>query len=306
MIFLTCQSAPYFQSTAHFVIINYMKLYAISDLHLGQKTNLYALTQLPHYPEDWLIVAGDVGESEDHFHVAFTLLTERFAKVLWTPGNHDLWTLPSEANSKNGTAARGDAKYRRLVEICRNYNVLTPEDPYVLWPASVQPLRLTPIFLLYDYSFRPDHVAEDEVLDWAAEENTICADEALLHPDPYPTRQAWSAERYRYTEQRLMQLSRAESLVLINHYPLRSDPLSRLKRIPRFTPWCGTKLTHNWHVRFNTEVVVYGHLHIRATDTIDNVRFEEVSLGYANQWNHDVGMASYLRQILPAPTRPNH
>ena len=282
-----------------------MKLYAISDIHLGQKTNLYALTQLPHYPDDWLIVAGDVGESEDHFHVALSLLTERFAKVLWTPGNHDLWTLPSEAKSTTRSAPRGDAKYRRLVEICRNYNVLTPEDPYILWPDPDEPFRLAPIFLLYDYSFRPDHVAEEDVLEWAAEQNTICADEALLHPDPYPTRQAWCAERYRYTENRLMQLSGTEPLIFISHFPLRSEPLARLRRIPRFTPWCGTKRTHDWHNRFNAEVAIYGHLHIRATDTIDNTRFEEVSLGYASQWNQDVGIASYLRQILPAPTSSN-
>lgn len=278
-----------------------MKLYAISDLHLGQKTNLYALTQLPHYPDDWLIVAGDVGESEDHFHVAFTLLTERFAKVFWTPGNHDLWTLPSEAKTTTGKAPRGDAKYRRLVEICRNYNVLTPEDPYILWPDPERPFRLAPIFLLYDYSFRPNHIAEEDVLDWAAEQDTICADEALLHPDPYPTRQAWCDERCRYTEERLTDVAGNEPLILINHYPLRSEPLARLRRIPRFTPWCGTQRTHDWHQRFNAEIVIYGHLHIRATDLIDNVRFEEVSLGYAKQWNQEVGMAGYLRQILSTP-----
>lgn len=280
-------------------MIRNMKLYAISDLHLGQKTNLYALTQLPHYPEDWLIVAGDIGESEDHFHVACSLLTERFARVLWTPGNHDLWTLPSEAPSNRGTAPRGDSKYRRLVEICRNYNVITPEDPYILWPDPAQPYRLVPTFLLYDYSFRPDHIAEEDVLDWAAEENTICADEALLHPDPYPTRQAWCDERYRYTEQRLTTIAGKEPLILINHFPLRSEPLKRLRRIPRFTPWCGTRRTHDWHQRFNAEIVVYGHLHIRATDMIDQTRFEEVSLGYARQWNQGVGIAGYLRQILP-------
>lgn len=275
-----------------------MKLYAISDLHLGQKTNLYALTQLPHYPDDWLIVAGDIGESTDHFHVAYSLLSERFARVLWTPGNHDLWTMPSQ--ERNGDKPpRGDRKYRELVEICRNYNVLTPEDPYVTWPDPEHPYLLAPIFLLYDYSFRPDDVAEEDVIAWAAEQDTVCADEALLHPDPYATRQAWCDARYQYTEQRLTAAAGKSPTILINHFPLRSEPLKRLRRIPRFTPWCGTKRTHDWHQRFNAHAVVYGHLHIRVTDVIDGVRFEEVSLGYARQWNQEIGMQGYLRQILP-------
>lgn len=276
-----------------------MKLYAISDLHLGQKTNLYALTQLPHYPDDWLIVAGDIGESEDLHHVGCALLSERFARVLWTPGNHDLWTMPSKDKQVDKPQPRGDKKYRQLVEICRNYNVLTPEDPYVTFPDPVQPYLLAPIFTFYDYSFRPDDVAEADVIDWAAEQDTVCADEALLHPDPYESKQAWCDARLQYTEQRLIAAAGEHPTILISHYPLRSEPLKRLRRIPRFTPWCGTKRTHDWHQRFNAYAVIYGHLHIRAADVIDGVRFEEVSLGYARQWNQSIGMQGYLRQILP-------
>ncbi|MCB0127306.1 MAG: metallophosphoesterase, partial [Caldilineaceae bacterium] len=73
-----------------------MNLYAISDLHLGYSVNRQALAQLPAYPNDWLIVAGDVGETEAQFVDALQLLTSRFAQVLWVPGNHDLWTLPND------------------------------------------------------------------------------------------------------------------------------------------------------------------------------------------------------------------
>ena len=90
-----------------------MQLYAISDLHLAYKENREALAALPPHREDWLIVAGDVGETEAHLRFALTILTERFAQVLWTPGNHDLWTIPA-----NGHELRGEAKYRQLVAIC--------------------------------------------------------------------------------------------------------------------------------------------------------------------------------------------
>ena len=99
-------------------------------------------------------------------------------------------------------------------------------------------------------------------------------------------------------ERRLEEASGRGKLVLINHFPLRQD-LVRLFHIPRFSIWCGTRLTEDWHVRFPVSVVVSGHLHIRSTDWRDGVRFEEVSLGYPRHWRQNRGMDSYLREVLP-------
>lgn len=272
-----------------------MKLYAISDLHLGHGHNRQALAQLPAYPDDWLIIAGDTGETEAHLIEALERLTQRFARLLWTPGNHDLWTLPNDPSP-----LRGVAKYQRLVQICRDFGVLTPEDPYVTWPGSATPYVLAPLFLLYDYSFRPAHVAAAQALAWAEEANTVCVDEVVLHPDPYPTRAAWCEARCRHTEQRLAAVANQGQLILINHFPLRYD-LAVLPRIPRFTLWCGTTITEQWHTRFPVAAMVYGHLHIRNTQWRDGVRCEEVSLGYPQQWEAERGVAGYLREILPGP-----
>jgi hypothetical protein len=275
-----------------------MKLYAISDLHLRSEVNRRALEALPPHPNDWLILAGDVGETEEHLQIALSILTRRFQRVLWVPGNHDLWTLPSE-----GSSLRGDAKYRQLVSICRYYGVLTPEDPYLLWPGEGPAHLLAPLFVLYDYSFRPDYIPPDKAVEWAAESGVICADEVLLHPDPYSSLPAWCAARCRYTEERLRAAPSGARLVLINHFPLHQD-LVRLRWIPRFTVWCGTRRTEDWLTRFPVSVAVYGHLHIRGTYFGGGVRFEEVSLGYYRDWDHERGLERYLRQILPEPTAP--
>lgn len=273
------------------------KLYAISDLHLGHPLNRQALEDLPYYPLDWLILAGDVGETVDHLHFALSILTRRFAQVIWVPGNHDLWTIPTARTASD--ALRGEEKYQALVSICRSYGVLTPEDPYVQWNGVGGPLLLAPLFLLYDYSFRPADVSEEKAVEWAMETNVVCSDEYLLHPDPYPSRGAWCEARCLYTEQRLQSLDPTMPLILINHFPLRENLLRRMIKIPRFSLWCGTRRTENWHTRFPTTMVVYGHLHIRATDIIDEVRFEEVSLGYPRQWDVSRGAQGYLRQLLP-------
>jgi 3',5'-cyclic AMP phosphodiesterase CpdA len=279
-----------------------MKLYAISDLHLGHTINRSAVEALAPHPEDWLILAGDIGEREDDLHFALSRLTRRFAQLVWAPGNHDLWTLPSDS-----PALRGEAKYHRLVAICRSYGVLTPEDPYVLWSGEGPSCLIAPLFLLYDYSFRPDEIPANHALAWAEETGIVCTDEMLLHPDPYPSRPEWCAARCRDTEQRLHAIPAQTPLVLINHFPLRYD-LVQLPWIPRFSLWCGTRRTETWHTRFTVRVVVYGHLHRRGTQWRDGVRFEEVSFGYPRDWQAERGLQPYMREILPGPTGvpPDH
>ncbi len=269
-----------------------MKLFAISDLHVGFPDNREALSRLRRRPEDWLILAGDLGETEDHLRFVIDTLGPRFAKLLWVPGNHELWTPPEPAR-----APRGEERYQRLVEICRASGVLTPEDPYPIWQGEGGEHLIVPLFLLYDYSFRPSHVPEEAALEWAAESGVICADEMWLKPDPHPSRKAWCDARLALSLGRLEEAPELPT-VLINHFPLREE-LVRLRRIPRFSLWCGTRRTHDWHRRFRASVVVYGHLHTPSTDIIEGTRFEEVSFGYPKQRWLGNDIERYLRQILP-------
>jgi 3',5'-cyclic AMP phosphodiesterase CpdA len=272
-----------------------MKLWAISDVHVGHPKNREALAELPSYGDDWLIVAGDVGETEAHLDFTLSVLSQRFAQLLWVPGNHELWTVPGRDGD-----ARGEAKYQRLVEVCRRHRTLTPEDPYPLWTGEGGPHVIAPLFVLYDYSFRPDTVTEQGAVAWAEEAGLVCTDEHLLHPDPHPSIPAWCAARVAYTEARLDALDRGTPLVLVNHFPL-DERLAQFRLIPRFSIWCGTKKTHGWHLRWPVTTVVYGHTHRRRTDWFDGVRFEEVSLGYPRDWSPEESVQSYLRPIFPPP-----
>ncbi len=267
-----------------------MKIYALSDLHVGLEANRKTVSDLPAHPGDWLILAGDLGETEAHLRFVLQTVLPRYAKVVWVPGNHELWTSEEPKLS-------GQHKYERLVEVCQQLGVLTPEDPWPTLPGTE--IVLAPMFLLYDYSFCPDGMAPEEAIAWAAEGGIVCADERRLLPDPYPTRQDWCAARIEQTRARLERIPETHKTLLINHWPLRLD-LCRLFRIPRFTPWCGTRETEGWHLLYRAEAVISGHLHMRATDWRDGVRFEEVSLGYPRQYDEQRGAPGYLRQIWPA------
>jgi len=272
-----------------------MRLFALADLHVNHAANRETLAAIPPHPDDWLILGGDLGETEAHLLWVLQLLLPRWKQLIWVPGNHELWTPPKEQDG-----LRGDHRYRRFVAICQHLGVLTPEDPYVEWPGEGPQRFLCPLFTLYDYSFAPAGLTPQEAVQWAREEGIVAMDERLLHPDPYPTRAAWCAARVHETHARLSQLPETARTVLINHWPLRQD-LVRLYRIPRYAPWCGTQLTRDWHRTFRADVVVSGHLHMRATDWREGTRFEEVSLGYPRHWSDETGASGYLREILPGP-----
>lgn len=271
-------------------------VWAISDLHVGHKDNRDVLESLrPVSEHDWLLVVGDVADRAEDLEWALTVLTDRFRRVVWVPGNHELWT------SQRGAAAglRGLARYEHLVELCRRLGVLTPEDPYPVWSGEGGPVTVAPLFLLYDYTFRPEGTTtKDEALDYARSTGVVCSDEFLLHPDPYPGCEAWCRERVSQTVGRLAALD--TPTVLVNHFPLVREP-TRVLRHPEFAQWCGTELTADWHVRFRAVAAVYGHLHIPRTTHYDGVRFEEVSLGYPREWKRRTTEPGLLRQILPAP-----
>ncbi|MCX5193011.1 metallophosphoesterase [Streptomyces sp. NBC_00249] len=276
------------------------RLLAVSDLHVGMAENRPIVESLrPSGDQDWLIVAGDVAERLDDVEWALGLLAERFAHVVWTPGNHELWTP-----AKDPVQLRGRARYERLVESCRRLGVSTPEDPFRVWRGPGGPVAVAPLFLLYDYTFRVEGTAtKEESLARAREAGIVCTDEYMLHPDPYPSREDWCRARVAEAERRLAAHDRSVPLVLVGHWPLVREPTSVLWH-PQFAQWCGTELTADWHRRFNVAAVVYGHLHVPRTTWYDGVRFEEVSIGYPREWRRRGHPRGLLREILPYATRP--
>lgn len=273
---------------------------AVSDIHVGHRGNR-PITEGIHAdsPEDWLIVAGDVSEKTDDIRWALSLLRSRFEKVIWVPGNHELWTT-----AKDPVQIHGAPRYDYLVNLCREIDVITPEDPYPVWEDINGPVTLVPMFLLYDYSFLPEGAkTKAEGLAIARERNVVATDEFLLSCEPFATRDAWCHSRVAQTQRRLDELHPDMPLVLINHFPLVRQPTEVLF-YPEFSLWCGTELTADWHTKYNVLCSVYGHLHIPRTTTYDGVRFEEVSIGYPREWQRRGLPEKLLRQILPVPEYP--
>nr|WP_246753803.1 metallophosphoesterase [Jiella flava] len=273
-------------------------MFAVADLHLGFPANREALAEIAPRPDDWLILAGDVGETQRHLQIAFESLAPKFRQLVWVPGNHELWAVAGRDDPADTPPLRGEERYRAFVALCREYGVLTPEDPYPLIAVDGRAARLVPMFLLYDYSFRPPDIAIEDALAWARETGVRCADEQFLSPHPHESRSDWCRQRCEETKARLLALGEEDApRILVNHWPLREE-LAKPPRIPRFSLWCGTQATQDWHRRFKASVVVSGHLHMPSSRTVDGVRFEEVSFGYPKQWRGRRAPDAALRQIV--------
>ena len=213
--------------------------------------------------------------------------------MIWVPGNHELWTTPNDE-----VQLRGEARYQKLVDVCRALGVVTSEGPYPRWQTATGPVVIAPPFVLYDYTFRPAGTfTKEEALSVAVSAGVVCTDEYFLHPDPYPTREDWCRARLAYTRNRLACLNGVPT-VLVNHWPLHREP-TQVLRHPEFGLWCGTDQTARWHIEYNAKVVVYGHLHIPRTIELSGVRFEEVSVGYPREWKARRARSDWLREVLP-------
>ena len=66
-------------------------------------------------------------------------------------------------------------------------------------------MTIVPLFQLYDHSWLPPGTkTKKESLEYAHRTGVVCTDEMILHPDPYPDRESWCADRVKESERRLV------------------------------------------------------------------------------------------------------
>ena len=162
-------------------------LWAVSDLHTGHTGNKPVTIAAP-------VVARRLADRRrrrrrrtDEIRWALDLLRKRFAKVIWVPGNHELWTTNNDPMQ-----VFGRARYDYLVDMCDEMGVVTPEHPFPVWTDQGGPATIVPMFLFYDYTFLPEGAAtKAEGLAIARERNVVATDEFVLSNEPYATKEAW-------------------------------------------------------------------------------------------------------------------
>mmetsp|Transcript_6521 Transcript_6521/g.15027 ORF Transcript_6521/g.15027 Transcript_6521/m.15027 type:complete len:363 (-) Transcript_6521:111-1199(-) len=126
-------------------------IYATSDIHTDKRENMDVVRAWPVRPHGVLLLAGDVSNDLAIVRTTLELLIERFRKVFYCPGNHDLWLHP-----KDGCKDSVE-KFRKLEKLCEELGVHTQ-------PTWVDGVLIAPILSWYHAGFDAEPDISDDSL----------------------------------------------------------------------------------------------------------------------------------------------
>ena len=120
-----------------------MRILAVSDLHTDLRKNWQVIQQLSDttHRDDVLIIAGDIASHIEIIVRTLALLLEKFRKVFYVPGNHELWVRNKQYNSLD--------KFFQVLTICDKLGIQTK-------PARIENIWIVPLFSWYSSDFGQD------------------------------------------------------------------------------------------------------------------------------------------------------
>ena len=118
-----------------------MRFFTTSDIHVDYKKNLELIKKISNteYQNDVLILAGDLTHKETLLCETLLILKDKFAKLFFVPGNHDLWLKEKHYSTSL-------EKFEAIMSFCNN-NKISIE------PETFDDVELIPLYSWYDHSF---------------------------------------------------------------------------------------------------------------------------------------------------------
>ena len=236
-----------------------MKVWATSDLHVDYQENWDWCMQLSEvdYQEDILILAGDIIPDLNKTAVLLEALARKFFKVLFVPGNHDVWlTKGEEINSLE--------KFHQLLDLAENLGVQTT-------PFVSEELSIVPIFSWYDYTFgKPSLTIQRAWVDFKACKWTM-AEEALTN--------------YFLALNEPHLNSKSEAIISFSHFIPRLDLIpSRVPRIVKaLLPVLGSSKIEAQLQKLGTDLHIYGHSHLNRSAEREGIWYLNNAFGYPRE-----------------------
>lgn len=239
-----------------------MRIFALSDVHIDYEVNARWIADLSisEYRDDVLILAGDVTDTLRMLEWCLTTLVRRFKKVLFVPGNHDLWVI------RDGPHKNSLQKFDEVRSAVESSG------------ASMQTFRerglsIIPLLAWYDYSFgQPSPELKSIWMDYMA----------CRWPHGYTEKDV--AEHFAALNDG--QVSPVgDKVITYSHF------LPRIDLMPGFIP-CASRLLYPvlgsvgldaQLRRLNASIHVYGHSHVNRHVKIDGVTYINNAFGYPSE-----------------------
>jgi len=253
------------------------RVFSISDLHVDYKLNLLWVSNLSDfdYNKDYLICAGDISHKIKLLSITLKLLSEKFKKVLFVPGNHDLWVR--ENNFSNSLE-----KFYKLKDLCGSFNISQVSIEIVEGQFSI---LICPMFAWYtkpeegdDSLYIPKKLEDPDLKMWVDNREIKWPDFGdFSHATDYFLNLNDVNNTYDYT-----------TIITFSHFLPRNDlifdytkPSGFKDPYPQFN---FTRVAGSWNIDkqlrdLKSNVHIYGHQHWNRFRYIDNVLYVSHVLG---------------------------
>ncbi len=238
-----------------------MKIFAISDLHIDFSENekwLYNLSK-SDYREDILILAGDISDKILQLKKAFKFLSNIFYKVLFVPGNHDLWVQRTKVKNSFD-------KLKIIKHISESNGIL-------MGPLELDELQIIPLYAWYDFSFGKPSKKLMQI--WG--DFSCCR-----WPEGYSIEKI---NQYFLSLNDNLQWNKKKPAITFSHFLPRIDLMPFFippdKRI--IYPALGTNLLEKIIRKINPIIHIYGHSHVNVNTKKKGIRYINNAFGYPHE-----------------------
>ena len=257
-----------------------MRVFAFSDLHVDYATNLSDIHALSdtYYRGDTLLLAGDVTDDLTRLRETLLTLRDKFARVFYVPGNHELW----DRRRQHDDAVE---RFHAILALARETGVdCAPSRLQGEWGA----LWIVPLFSWYRRPAEgasslyvpkrtergPQRWADDRFVSWP---------DALTPADYFLELNEPAVRAYR------------EPVITLSHFLPRRELMFARPGIPRrpglsdpppgfnFSRVAGCSLLDEQIRRIGAHLHVYGHQHRNRDVCIDGIRYVSHCMGYPRE-----------------------
>ena len=239
-----------------------MRVFALSDIHIDYDVNARWIADLSsaEYQDDVLILAGDVTDTRRLFEWCFITLATRFKKVLFVPGNHDLWVIRED---------REKHSLQKFDDVC----AIVESTGASMQAFRERGVSIIPLLTWYDYSFgEPSEELRSMWMDYRA----------CRWPSGYTEKDV--AAHFAALNDKHVSVA-DDTVITYSHF------LPRIDLMPGYIP-CASKLLYpilgstrleRQLRRFNPNIHVYGHSHVNRHVHIEGVSYINNAFGYPSE-----------------------
>lgn len=239
-----------------------MRAFALSDIHIDYEANTRWVENLStaEYQHDVLILAGDVTHTLTRLAWCLNTLAKRFKKVLFVPGNHDLWVIP---------ANRDKNSLQKFDDVC----AVVESSGASMQAFRERKVSIIPLLGWYDYSFgEPSEELRSIWMDFRACRwpNGFTPKDVAGHFAAFNDKQVSEA---------------GDTVITFSHFLPRIDLMPAL--IPRsgkiLYPILGSSALDRQLRKLKASMHVYGHSHVNRRVKIDSVTYINNAFGYPSE-----------------------